>query len=100
VLARCAGEQPKYGLREGRVKLVYHTARDSAELYDLKADPGEREDLASARPLETAYYRQSVRRLILAMRRGPRAAAPGDTELTDEQREKQRENLRALGYVQ
>jgi arylsulfatase A-like enzyme len=96
VLARCAGEQPKYGLREGRVKLVYHTARDSAELYDLKADPGEREDLASARPLETAYYRQSVRRLILAMRRGPRAAAPGATELTDEQRE----NLRALGYVQ
>ena len=96
VLARCAGEQPKYGLREGRMKLVYHTARDSAELYDLAADPRERDDLASARPLETAYYRQAVRRLILAMRRGPRAAAPGDAELTDEQRE----NLRALGYVQ
>ncbi len=95
VLARCAGEQPKYGLREGRMKLVYHTARDRAELYDLASDPHEKHDLASARPIETAFYRQSVRRLILAMRRGPRATSPGDAELTDEQRD----NLRALGYV-
>ena len=77
-LSRCAGEQPKYGLREGSMKLVYHTARDAGELYDLATDPQEKHDLASARPLEAAYYRQSVRRLILAMRRGPRASALGD----------------------
>ncbi|HET7293061.1 MAG TPA: sulfatase [Vicinamibacteria bacterium] len=96
VLARCAGEQPKYGLREGRTKVVYHTARDTAELYDIVDDPGEKNDLAPSRPLQTAYYRQAIRRLLLAMRRGPRAAAPSDAELTEEQRE----NLRALGYVQ
>jgi len=95
-LARCAGEQPKYGLRAGNAKLVYHTARDSAELYDLSADPGEKRDLAAQRPLEAAYYRQVVRRLLLAMRRGSRADAPADAALSEEQRE----NLRALGYVQ
>lgn len=93
--SRCAGEQPKYALREGSMKLVYHTARDAAELYDLGADPGERSDLAAARPLETAYYTQTVRRWILGMRRGP-ASVASDAQLTDDQRE----NLKALGYVQ
>jgi arylsulfatase A-like enzyme len=95
-LARCAGEQPKYGLRTGDAKLVYHSARDSVELYDLASDPGERSDLAAQRHVEAAYYRQTVRRLLLAMRRGPRADAPADAALSAEQRE----NLRALGYVQ
>jgi len=94
-LSRCAGEQPKYGLRTGNAKLVYHTARDSAELYDLAADPGERHDLAAARPVEAAYYRQSVRRLLLQMRRGPRALVGEAAELSPEQRE----NLKALGYL-
>lgn len=94
-LSRCAGEQPKYGLRTGSLKLVYHSARDSAELYDLAADPRERHDLASERPVEAAYYRQAVRRLLLQMRHGPRPAVEADAELSPEQRE----NLKALGYL-
>jgi len=95
-LARCAGEQPKYALREGNAKLVYHTARDTGELYDLASDPQERRDLSAERPVEAAYYRQTVQRLLLKVRRGPRASGPADAPLSDEQRE----NLKALGYVE
>jgi arylsulfatase A-like enzyme len=95
VLSRCAGEQPKYALRVGAMKLVYHTARDASELYDLAVDPTEQQDLARTRPLEAAYYRQTLERWILEMRRGPRATAT-EAALSDEQRE----NLKALGYVQ
>lgn len=94
-LSRCAGEQPKYGLREGDMKLVYHTARDSAELYDLRADPRERHDLSAERPVEAACYRQALGRLLLEMRRGPRPSVQAEAELSPEQRE----NLKALGYL-
>ncbi len=95
VFSRSAGEQPKYALRSGALKLVYHTARNAAELYDVVADPAESHDLAAARASETEYYVQTARRWILGMRRGP-ASAASDTQLTEEQRE----NLKALGYVQ
>jgi len=95
VFARSAGEQPKYALRAGPFKLVYHTARDAAELYDVIADPDERHDLAESRPLEAEYYKQAIRRFILQMRRGP-AAVASDATLSHDQRE----NLKALGYVQ
>ena len=95
VFARSAGEQPKYALRSGPLKAIYHTARDAGELYDVVADPDERNDLAAARPLEADYYRQAIRRFILQMRRGP-AAVASEATLSDDQRE----NLRALGYLQ
>jgi arylsulfatase A-like enzyme len=95
VFSRCADAQPKYALRSGPLKTIYHTARDEAELYDVVADPDERNDLAGTRPLETEYYVQTQRRWILAMRRGPTSVA-SDARLTGEQRE----NLKALGYVQ
>jgi arylsulfatase A-like enzyme len=94
VFARSAGEQPKYALRAGPLKLIYHTARDAGELFDLVADPDERNDLAASRPLEADYYRQTIRRFMLQMRRGPTAVA-SDATLSDAQRE----NLRALGYL-
>ncbi len=93
--ARSSGEQPKYALRDGSLKFIYHTARDAGELYDVVADPDERNDLAAQRPLVTDYYRQTSRRWMLQMRRGP-AAAASDATLTHEQRE----NLKALGYLQ
>jgi arylsulfatase A-like enzyme len=95
VLSRCAGEQPKYALVSGSLKLVYHTARDAGELYDLAADPGETNDLAAARPLEAEYFRQTIRRWVMGLREGP-ASVSAETRLSDDQRE----NLRALGYVQ
>ena len=60
---------------------------DKAELYDLKADPEQEKDLATARPEVATALREQLRRLTEgAGRAGPDAA--------------QLEQLRSLGYVQ
>jgi arylsulfatase A-like enzyme len=60
---------------------------ERAELYDLKADPGQETDLAAERPDVAASLRDQLRRLAEgAGRAGPDAA--------------QLEQLRSLGYVQ
>lgn len=77
----------------GDFKLVEDRVAGSRALFDLRADPGERRDIAAARP-EVAERLAAV----LAERRAALAgAAPGQpAALSDEQRER----LRALGYVQ
>jgi arylsulfatase A-like enzyme len=94
VVMRGAGERPRYAVRDARFKLIHDSASGRDELYDLVADPKEQSDLASAQPLRTAFYRQSLYAWLLALER----AAPSDeeTRLTPQQLE----NLRALGYVQ
>jgi arylsulfatase A-like enzyme len=95
VMARSAEDQPKYALRDARFKLIDYSARGTQELYDLEADPDERQDLASERPLRTAFYRQALHRFLLALRRGPQVELE-PVELSDEEKD----NLRALGYIQ
>jgi len=39
-----------FGLREGSLKLIVDAAANKSEIYDLKADPAERTNLAAAHP--------------------------------------------------
>lgn len=91
---RSSGERPSYGLRDERFKFIHDTATGRAELYDLSADPEERNDLSAADPLRTAFYRQSLQSWLLSVERA--ASADRETTLSP----KQMENLRALGYLQ
>jgi arylsulfatase len=95
VLARTAEDQPKYALRHDRYLYIYYSSRGEDELYDLTADPGETHDISDASALRCDWYRQTLHRWILEQRRGPRATTE-KVELSAEQKE----NLRALGYVQ
>jgi arylsulfatase A-like enzyme len=88
------------GLRTGSRKLVVdETGRAPGEppriaLYDLEADPGEREDVASRRPAE--------RRSLLRDYRASRIAADASSspEVDAERAGEQAERLRALGYIE
>ena len=60
--ARFATEQGRrwVGLRDGRWKLIVDEDTGRAQLYDLDVDPGERNDLAGARPDVVERYRACV----------------------------------------
>ena len=94
VTMRSSGERPRYALRDERFKLIHDSATGRDELYDLLADPEERNDRAAADPLRTAFYRQSLHAWLLSIERT--AAGVEGTTLSA----KQLENLRALGYIQ
>lgn len=88
------GQLRGFGLRHERFKYVRNVHFDVERLFDLRADPGERHDLAPARAVRSGYYRQELHRHILSLLRGvrERQARP---KLTREQIE----NLRSLGYL-
>ena len=62
--ARFSTEQGRRwaGLRDGRWKLIVDEESGRAQLYDLETDPGERVDLAGARPDVVDRYRPCVGR--------------------------------------
>jgi hypothetical protein len=94
VVSRTRGEQPRWSLHDGRYKLVYDGKLGTRQLFDLSADPGERQDLAARDPLLADFYLQALRRRLLDMQpEDGRAGA--DTPLN----QRQLDNLRALGYV-
>ena len=66
------GGQPCGAVRTGRWKLLEFFERDAVELYDLQADPGERQNLASAQPERAATLRQT----LVDWRASTRAAMP------------------------
>jgi phosphoglycerol transferase MdoB-like AlkP superfamily enzyme len=50
----------KLGLRHGRFKLIHETEHDRSRLFDLVADPQERNDVAPAEVERVALYRRHV----------------------------------------
>lgn len=56
-----SGNRPGGAIRVGNLKLVEWFEGSSYELYDLAADPGEREDLTDRRPEEAARLIQLLR---------------------------------------
>jgi arylsulfatase A-like enzyme len=95
VLSSSSYDRPRYSLRDSSFKYIVDTANGAEELYDLRADAGERHDLAASDALRTAYYRQRLFQDLLEQRRGA-ASGASEAELTPEQID----NLKALGYLQ
>jgi len=97
VFSRTAsGEKPSYSVRDGRFAFIRNMRYGSEELFDMQADVQESHNLCSARPVEAAYYRQLLFRWLIGLKRGAGDESGAKAQLTPEQRE----NLRALGYVQ
>jgi arylsulfatase A-like enzyme len=93
----------KLAVRAGRYKLVlnYDAAapgrRVPVELFDLGADPAERAELQASRPVVAGALRAEADRLLAAHAAArARLKAGREIELTPEEREQ----LRALGYLQ
>jgi arylsulfatase A-like enzyme len=95
VFSRTTSERPRYMARDARFKYVFHSRFGPQELYDVVADPGETHDLVREKPLLVSFYRQLLARWLLDMKLGEVEPVP-EAALTHEQRE----NLKALGYVQ
>jgi len=84
-------------LRTSRFKAIFHPASREMEVYDLRADPGERHDLArdprvAARLRErlSSLARESERRAAWWTRRGLKAPALDQESI---------ERLRSIGYM-
>jgi arylsulfatase A-like enzyme len=95
VLTRTIWDRPIYGRVDGMHKLVYDTRTGAQMLFDLKADPGERDDRAAAEPILAAFHRQALQETIARLSRRPVAATGDQPEMTRDQCE----NLKALGYL-
>lgn len=83
-------------------KLMYDAEADAYLLFDPTADPGETNDLSateSRRALAMLDELETTHRLMDEDRRYRLSvAAPGDTVVTAEERERVREALKSLGY--
>ena len=55
------GIEPYSAVRDGDLKLIWFYDRGAAELYDLKTDLGEANDLAARRPADVARLRSLLR---------------------------------------
>jgi arylsulfatase A-like enzyme len=76
----------------GGIKYIHSWSdREWEEIYDLRTDPGERNDLATTRPDLLAQLRTLLERQLATGARVPSR----DAALTDEEKER----LRALGYI-
>ena len=81
-------------LRDGRWKLIYTPRTGSAELYDLEADPEERNDLSG---FATDRTRGSIERLLAWYEAAPRPFRGSQVRRVTLDDETTR-RLRALGY--
>lgn len=73
-----------------------HGMRDGVQLFDLRADPGERRDVGAARP----KIRDRLWRELELYRARPRKLAGESRVLPDDERGAEEiERLRALGYI-
>lgn len=82
----------KHGLRVGNWKYIEAKEENTFELYDLKSDPGEKKNLADAKPAE----RDAMAAKLAKTLAGTAAAAPTARTVSPEDQRK----LEALGYVQ
>jgi arylsulfatase A-like enzyme len=84
----------RWAVVDGDRKLIVDPATPSTpELYDLKADPGERSNLAAREPAEVERLRDLLRAWA---RRNPRAP---DQRTRDRLDDDLRKELEALGYL-
>lgn len=94
VLSRSTGKE-SFSLRDDSCKYIYSTRTGRDELYDLANDPHEKDNLVGRSPVRRGYYRQLLFEKVLALRRS-QLDGSAEASLSAEQRE----NLKALGYVE
>ena len=96
-LSSRGGRDPRRSIKLGQWRLVWNSATDQRQLYDLANDPGELVDVADRYP-DRANQLKALLSAELEHDRLLRRVLgdPGESEpLTDEERDR----LRALGYV-
>jgi arylsulfatase A-like enzyme len=79
------------GVVHGDEKLIVDLDTGQAQLFNLREDPGEQQDLSRARPDRA----RALRRIVESWVEERPAKHPGPLDLTDEERER----LKALGYL-
>ncbi len=86
-----------YSLKKGRYKLVYDFSDGRAELYNLKADPGEKTDIAEKEPELAAYLEKKLIKTVKenASLAGSFKKSGGKPALSSKEIEK----LKSLGYL-
>ena len=84
----------RYALRTKQWKYILTTKPEGEELYDLKADPGEKTNLATKEPDKARRYRKALEEWRKSR---PDLGAPISKITMTPEHEKQ---LRALGYIQ
>ena len=90
-----------YGFRTSRWKYLYRESDLAEELYDLRSDPSELNNLASAEPELLADLRKRCSERLKELRASAITRSP-DSRVSpyDEISPETREELRALGYAQ
>ena len=75
------GMQGRYAIREGQWKLIMEGGRRAAkrELYDLSADPGEKNDLIAKHPKVAKRLAKRITEIIQNGRTTPGQPQPNDT---------------------
>ena len=94
VLSRSTGKE-SFSLLDEHCKYIFSTRTGRDEFYELASDPDEKNNLVGRRPVRRAYYRQLLFEKVLALKRS-QLDGSAEASLSAEQRE----NLKALGYVE
>jgi len=69
----------RFAIREGRWKLIMEHARDERELYDMRADPGEKKNVISQHPDIAARLTERISAIVQHGRTSPGTVQANDT---------------------
>jgi arylsulfatase A-like enzyme len=85
----------RYAIRTREWKLIFNTRSAVAKLYDLRADPRERENVFALHPDTGRALELRLREWRSGLQRLPMMGGASDVEIPDELAEQ----LRGLGYL-
>ena len=78
------GANGRFAIREGRWKLVMEHGKERRELYDLTADPGEKNDVIAQHPDVATRLTERITAIVRNGRTTPGADQPNDTGWWDD----------------
>ncbi|MBN1827096.1 MAG: sulfatase-like hydrolase/transferase [Candidatus Eisenbacteria bacterium] len=93
-----ANSGKRYGLRNTEWKAVYDFASNESFLFDIRNDPGEREDRAGTENDQAEALIHTLRGEVKRLEKGDYISIEEDSKMEEMDRA-MRERLRALGYL-